>query len=575
MMKSNKSVNKFNHQSAFDLYTGRSEKARLAIRTFQIMADALVLRGYYRLGGKTGQTLEKALRALSPEIYGTMTDPRITELKGLEYVLDRLPKGIEECNRIVMTAHEDLEGTSFEEIRPLRRRRISYRVSENEMSFVVSRGLSEVYDILTHITFLYGEAKKIYTNTKDEEEDLSREWNDLEACVKKDCDLNPEELDRAIWNLSILLGRTYHETQETYASLEESKREMTSNNGLLHTVYSLEKLIEGEMVDRNAVEVRFAPSLTHVILHQIYGKKWAAAVKEQLESLGLIARPLHIISANLHGVLNLLYAYGAVKADKVKKGKDLYDFIHDIGSKREEITKFAAEFGLHEIEDASGSQIDCQIIDTAKLESVEFHPDIRIAPQTIQKDKAVLLVMDYAFGTQAFEVMDELLEPWVKNSSTRKLNVQSISVMGKAGILPGKKGDIMVASAHVLEGTPHNYWVDNDLKKEDFDADVDVYVGPIITVLGTSLQNRDVLQKFQESTWNAVGLEMEGGHYQRAINAAIIRGHIPRDVKLRYAYYASDNPLVSGQTLASGSMGEEGIRSTYMITKVILEKILK
>jgi len=37
--------------------------------------------------------------------------------------------------------------------------------------------------------------------------------------------------------------------------------------------------------------------------------------------------------------------------------------------------------------------------------------------------------------------------------------------------------------------------------------------------------------------------------------------------------YASDNPLVSGQTLAAGEMGPEGIRPTYMVTKVILEKI--
>jgi hypothetical protein len=31
---------------------------------------------------------------------------------------------------------------------------------------------------------------------------------------------------------------------------------------------------------------------------------------------------------------------------------------------------------------------------------------------------------------------------------------------------------------------------------------------------------------------------------------------------------------VSGQTLASGSIGEEGVKPTYVITKVILEKIL-
>ncbi|HBD10407.1 MAG TPA: hypothetical protein DCZ69_19325, partial [Syntrophobacteraceae bacterium] len=83
---------------------------------------------------------------------------------------------------------------------------------------------------------------------------------------------------------------------------------------------------------------------------------------------------------------------------------------------------------------------------------------------------------------------------------------------------------------------------------EDFNGYRDVFVGPVITVLGTSLQNRDVLETFRTSTWKAVGLEMEGGHYQRAINAAMIRGHIRKDVKVRYAYYASDNPLKSGQT---------------------------
>ena len=95
----------------------------------------------------------------------------------------------------------------------------------------------------------------------------------------------------------------------------------------------------------------------------------------------------------------------------------------------------------------------------------------------------------------------------------------------------------------------------------------------MLTVVGTSLQNKDILRRIQ-SGWNAIGLEMEGGHYQRAINAALIKGYIGMDTKIRYAYYASDNPLKSGQTLASGPMGQEGIIPTYMITRVLLEKIL-
>ena len=551
-----------------------ARKARLAISTFQIMSSAFLLRGYYRFSGKTGQTLENALRNLDPEIYGSMNDPRITELKGLEYVLDRLPKGIEQSNRIVMMAHEDLKGTSFEEIVPPKRRRISYRVGDHEMSMVVSRGSSEVFDILTHLTFMYIEAKKIYSNVRDEEENLSQEWKRLEDHVNHGGELEGAALDKALWDLSIILGRTYQETKETYAYMQKNKEETNSSNGIFHVVYCLGRLIEQEKDNGDLVEVRFTPSLIGVIMNQIYGKRWAANIKEKLAKRGLLDRPLHIISANLHSILNLLYGYETFKGELNKNDKkDIYQYVQHFSDRTAEVKKAAKKSGFQEVPDESGFQIICQIIDAAELDSIEIHPAVRISKKNANEKKPVLLIMDYAFGTQAFEAMDELLKPWQHEGAEKKLNVQSISVMGKAGTLSGQKGDIMLATAHVLEGTPHNYSVNGDLAVEDFDADVNVFTGPIITVLGTSLQNRDVLEKFQTTSWNAVGLEMEGGHYQRAINAAMIRGHISKDAKLRYAYYASDNPLLSGQTLAAGAMGEAGIRPTYMITKVILEKV--
>ena len=67
---------------------------------------------------------------------------------------------------------------------------------------------------------------------------------------------------------------------------------------------------------------------------------------------------------------------------------------------------------------------------------------------------------------------------------------------------------------------------------------------------------------------------MEGSHYQKAIQSASkIRKSIPKDVKVRYAYYASDNPLETGSTLASGGLGTTGVKPTYLITIKILEQI--
>jgi hypothetical protein len=68
---------------------------------------------------------------------------------------------------------------------------------------------------------------------------------------------------------------------------------------------------------------------------------------------------------------------------------------------------------------------------------------------------------------------------------------------------------------------------------------------------------------------------MEGAHYQKAIQAAArLRGNIKKDIKVRYAYYASDNPLETGSTLASGGLGTTGVKPTYLITEKILDQIL-
>ena len=88
------------------------------------------------------------------------------------------------------------------------------------------------------------------------------------------------------------------------------------------------------------------------------------------------------------------------------------------------------------------------------------------------------------------------------------------------------------------------------------------------------LQNKDILSFFHNSSWDVIGLEMEGAHYQKAIQAASkIRGSISPSIPVRYAYYASDNPLESGSTLASGGLGTTGVRPTYVITEKIIAQI--
>ena len=562
----------------------RSQKARFAISSFQTTAKALALRGFFRPSGRMGGQLADYLLTLSPEIYGSMTDPRVVELNGLEYVIDRLPRDIETCTRITLTEEERFGQNVFEKIVPRKRRRVCYRISDHEICFIITRGLSEIYDILTHISFVNIESKKIQRHMLDESGGMTSEWRILESQMARINKLSGHELDEAVWNLSLILGRSYHETRQTYDNLEASRISHNSNNGLFSLVYHLGKRASEEKQNPDKMlTVYMTPSLMSAIAHQRYGEQWAGDLRATLGDLGLAGRPLHIISANMHSVVNLLYGHAAAEScgihlDEKGDQEGLYNFIACIREHGDQILQYARQHGLYEFSDSSGAHIDCQIIDTANLADVPQHPDHHIDFTRTGKQTPVLLVMDYAFGAQAFEVLDCLLNPETPEDGDGgvrpgPLNVHSISIMGKAGILSGNKGEIMLASAHVIEGSSDNYTCRNDLTPADFDPGIPVHTGPMITVLGTSLQNRDLLQRFMES-WQTVGLEMEGGHYQRAISAAIIKGHLPADVRVRYAYYASDNPLQSGQTLAAGEMGPEGIRPTYMVTKVILEKIV-
>jgi len=551
----------------------KSQKARTAIASFKTLVDALILTGSYHPSGTAGIKLEDALRQFNPEIYGSMANDRIVELKGLEYVIDRLPRGIESSTKIVLTAQEDLESTSFEEIFPLKRRRRSYVVSDKEMCFVITRGATEIYDIIAHLTFLNIEAQKIGRQVRSAKQ-FTREWTQLTQTVQKGDELRGEDLDTCLWNLSIILGRTYKETKETYEYLQQNCK-AGYNSGLFKIVQALGQRFNDEQDGAvGPLNISFTPSLQGVLGHHQYAAAWAEGLVGRIVAHGLETRPIHIISANLHSIKNILYGRGAVESTEQVVPDDLYEMIHLIRDQDIDVADYGTTFGYFEHTDNSGSNIDAQIIDLAGLDQGCYHQSLALDLDLIAREKPVIVVIDYAFGAQAYEIMDELLSPTTVSNAQVSLQIASVSIMGKAGILPGSKGDIMLATAHVMEGTPHNYIVNNDLLPSDFNDLVKVFSGPMLTVLGTSLQNRDVLERFHDSSWNAVGLEMEGAHYQRAISAAIIQGHIPKNMKVRYAYYASDNPLISGQTLASGPMGADGVVPTYLISKVILEKIL-
>ena len=551
----------------------RAQESSSAIERMYITMRHLFNRGFYKPMGISGETLREALLLLRPEIYGSISEEK-AELDGLLYVVDRLPQGIEECRFINLTSDEGYGNSHFEVIIPAKRRRNCYRIDEEQINIEITRGRSEIYDILTHLTFLFVESHKISKRVIiNEKGGTTRDWEKLEKAVLSKTKLTFKEREIAITHTANILGRTFEELTTMYSSFATKNQP----ERLLHIIYWLGKLAIDEVIFNNKRTVTFSPVLRERLGHHIHGEIWSNNIKEELKKRDLLKRPIHIISANLHSVMNTLHAPKALKTLAVKK--DIFEVYEALSDKsnlllRDKVSKLATQEGMIFIPDTSGTNIDVQIFDTAKIDFKSS--DLNITKKPTDSENPVIFVMDYAFGEQAYETIDEFLKPFGSKGTKTHLDIQSISIMGKAGILEGGKGDIMIPSAHIFEGTADNYPFENELKKEQLDGQgVKVYEGAMVTVLGTSLQNKEILKFFHDSTWNVIGLEMEGAHYQKAIQAASkVRNSINKDVKVRYAYYASDNPLETGSTLASGGLGTSGVRPTYLITRKILEQIL-
>ena len=548
----------------------RAQESSAAIERLYITMRHLFNRGFYKPMGVSGETLREALLELRPEIYGSIAEEKV-ELKGLLYVIERLPVGIEECRYINLTSDEGYSKSHFQAIIPPKRRRNCYRIDEEQMNVEITRGRSDIYDILTHLTFIFIESHKIKDRVLlDESNEVTRDWLKLEQAALQTKKLTQIEKEKAISHTSNVLGRSFSEVLDIYDAFGSAEKP----DRFLHVIYWLGKLAIEEVIDNNKRTITFSPILRERLGHHIHGEIWANNIKEVLSEKKLLERPIHIISANMHSVMNSIFATPVLGSKY--KGKSEYDIYEDLSASenkelRNKVEAFALQNGMISMPDQSGTNIDVQIFDTAKIDWAKSS----FSKEQIKGENPVIIVMDYAFGEQAYETIDELLKPFKKGQNTHFVNVESVSIMGKAGILQGGKGDIMIPNAHINEGTADNYSFENELTATMFEGNgIPVFAGPMVTVLGTSLQNKDLLKFFHESTWGAIGLEMEGSYYQKAIQSASkIRKSINPNVKVRYAYYASDNPLETGSTLASGGLGTTGVKPTYLITIKILEQI--
>ena len=296
----------------------RAQESSAAIEKMYITMRHLFNRGFYKPMGVSGETLREALLALRPEIYGNIAEEKV-ELSGLLYVIERLPTGIEECRFINLTSDEGYSKSHFQAIVPPKRKRNCYRIDEEQMNVEITRGRSDIYDILTHLTFIFIESHKIKNRVLlDDDGEVSRDWQKLELAVSQKKKLTQIEKEKAVSHAANILGRTFIEVLDIYDDFGSE----LSPDRFLHVIYWLGKLAIEEVVDDNKRTITFSPILRERLGHHIHGEIWATNIKEVLKANNLLDRPIHVISANMHSVMNSIFATTVLKT----KFKDKSDF---------------------------------------------------------------------------------------------------------------------------------------------------------------------------------------------------------------------------------------------------------
>jgi hypothetical protein len=238
---------------------------------------------------------------------------------------------------------------------------------------------------------------------------------------------------------------------------------------------------------------------------------------------------------------------------------------------RAEKLAYDESLGITVLPDIFMVGIDCQVIDLTKLNFDLVDPRLTLDKEKIMKNRPIIINFDYAFGEQAGTIIEELIMSFQKR-------IHSFSIMGKAGTVVGERGGIMIPSYLLQQGRNEIYDLPNGngLTSKDF---VDVIAsnrvysdGPMLTVLGTVLQNNSMLNEYYEK-WHILGLEMEGIPYIRKLHQCNKLGYLRDDIMVNVAYYASDAPLIPGETL-SRELSFAGVDATYGINIVILNKLL-
>jgi hypothetical protein len=517
------------------------------------------------LGNIEIRRLAELYKALEPALHPHVKDEATIDWGALAYAARRLPENVTRSFVFLLTDNLPTVYASPELLFPFvpteARHRFVYEMMPGKDIVLVRDGLSDLADFVTCLCAFSVEARKIRYRLNHP--DLILEISRLESGAPLDrlpFDAEERAQLRRIWPAGAedrVRDIVFH--RQAYSV--DVRKQVNNYNGRLSEVWASQV---GEAAERL---VGLRPS----------------DFPEDIE--------VHVVSSNTHSVSNCLNPYFARAKDDILdwaaseglrglEWPSAFDEVYHLArpwlsahpEARRELEASEAECGIARLPETVTTGIQVQLIDAARVRGMPADPGILVEGVGGGRgSRSIIINIDYAFGEQAEEIMRSLLLLFGRN-------VRSINVLGKAGALKGSRGDILVPTAFIEQSNDAFQPLPGESAESIARLEAalpgrGVLAGPLLTVGGTLLQNRAMLQ-FYRRIWGCVGLEMEGIWYLRAVLEAEELGVLRRDARRRFLYYVSDLPLETGLSLSERLSPTEGIPPLYAITREVLRALL-
>jgi len=339
-------------------------------------------------------------------------------------------------------------------------------------------------------------------------------------------------------------------------------------------------------------------------------QQWWTELSQHFEETLLEFRPIYLTSSNMTAFSDLLCGFVPAQRDAIlefaldtkldgfedrwRRARDdrdelgmadlLYhatrDYLRGSEAAARRYAEMEAEAGILNFSRRQTLDLPAQVIDLRSLPPERMDPRLRVRKiEALRESRAMIVNIEYPLGFAAYHVFSQIA------ASARK--ILGVYILGKAATMSARIGDIMIPNEVFDLHSKNTIYFKNCFSLKDFqELTRNVAVldrQKALTVRGTFLQNKTMMQEYHQEHFNSV--EMEAGPYLCAVYEHLYPERYPMNATLNLdneaetlydlglIYYASDTPYHRRESLLSRSMGISGVESVYACSAAVLRKI--